>query len=173
MSFVLAILNLKTRQVIVSPATLHPNESWVVAQTESFIKEARELKLPIGLVQHDRDTKFIKKFKEVLLQNDVKPIRNPYRAPNTNAYIERFVQSIGQECLDRFVIFGPTHMDHLCQEYLEYYHQERPHQWLENELPVKPKSEQKDEVSAIVRLKDIRCKHRLGGLLKSYSRKAA
>ena len=171
--FVLAFLNVKTRQVIISPATHHPNEAWVVAQTESFIKEAKELKLPIGLVQHDRDTKFTKKFKEVLQQNDVKPIRNPYRAPNTNAYIERFVQSIGQECLDRFVIFGPTYMDHLCHEYLEHYHQERPHQGLANEILVKPKSEQKDEASAIVRLKEIRCKRRLGGLLKSYSRKAA
>ena len=151
--------------------THNPNEALVLAQTSSFMEQAKEIKLPIGLVQHDRDTKFTRKFDELLKQQKVKPIRNAFRAPNTNAYIERFVQSIGQECLDRFVIFGPTHMDHLCQEYLEYYHQERPHQGLENELLVKPKSEQKDEANAIVRLKDIRCKRRLGGLLKSYSRK--
>ena len=112
--FVLAFLNVETRQVILSPATRHPNEAWVVKQTESFIEQAKELKLPISLVHHDRDTKFTKKFIEVLKQRKVKPIRNPYRARNTNAYIKRFVQSIGRECLDRFVIFGPTHMDHLC-----------------------------------------------------------
>ncbi len=93
------------------------------SQTESFIEQAKELRLPIGLVQHDRDTKFTKKFIEALMQQNVKPIRNQFRAPNTNAYIERFVQSISQECLERFVIFEPKHMDHLCQEYLGHYHQ--------------------------------------------------
>ncbi len=177
--FVLAFLNVKTRRVILSPATHHPNEAWVVAQTESFIEQAKELKLPIGLVQHDRDTKFTQKFKQVLKQRRVQPVRNAFRAPNTNAYIERFVQSIGQECLDRFVIFGEAHMNHLCQEYLEYYHHERPHQALENEPLVRPKrhgrpkAKTKMEGSATVRLKEIRCKQRLGGLLKSYSKKAA
>jgi len=171
--FVLAFLNVETRQVILSPATLHPNEAWVLAPTQSFIEQAKELKIPVGLVQHDRDTKFTKKFAEFLKQRKVKPIRNAFRAPNTNAYIERFVQSIGQECLDRFVIFGPKHMDHLCREYLEYYHQDRPHQGLENELLVQPDAKAIYELSTIVRLRDIRCKRRLGGLLKSYSRKAA
>lgn len=64
-------------------------------------------------------------------------------------------------------------MDHLCQEYFEHDHQERPHQWLANELLVNPKSEKNNEANAVVRLKDIRCKRRLGGLLKSYSQKAA
>ena len=30
----------------------------------------------------------------------------PYRSPNLNCYAERFVQAIGRECLDRFVVFG-------------------------------------------------------------------
>ena len=54
------------------------------------------------------------------------------RSPNTNAYIERFVQSIKQECLDHFVIFGPEHMDVLVGEYVEHYHTERPHQGVGN-----------------------------------------
>ncbi|MGV3607188.1 MAG: integrase core domain-containing protein [Planctomycetaceae bacterium] len=176
-AFVLAFLNVKTRQVILSPATHHPNEAWVLAQTNSFMEQAKELKIPIGLVQHDRDTKFTRKFDELLKQQKVKPIRNAFRAPNTNAYIERFVQSIGQECLDQFVIFGTGHLDHLCQEYLEHYHHERPHQALDNEPLIRPKPrgrpKDKNESKAVVRLKDIRCKERLGGLLKSYSRRAA
>lgn len=44
-----------------------------------------------------------------------------------HAVVERFVQSIQQEFLDRFVIFGETHMDHMCQEYLQHYQRERPH----------------------------------------------
>ena len=32
-----------------------------------------------------------------------------FRAPNTNPYVERFIQTIQQECLDHFVIIGQQH----------------------------------------------------------------
>ncbi len=50
------------------------------------------------------------------------------RAPNTNAYVERFVQSVKQQCLDHFPLCGPEHMDHLVHEYVAHYNHERPHQ---------------------------------------------
>lgn len=87
--------------------------------------------------------------------------------------MERFVQSIEKECLYRFAIFVSTHLDHLCQEYFENYHQERPLQGPANKLVVKPKLVRNDETAAAVHLKDIRYKRRLGGLLKSCSRRAA
>lgn len=39
--FEIAFLNVKPRLVILAPATLHPNEEWVVAQAESFVRQAR------------------------------------------------------------------------------------------------------------------------------------
>jgi putative transposase len=38
------------------------------------------------------------------------------------------VQAIKHECLDKFVLFGPEHMDVLVREYVERYRAERPHQ---------------------------------------------
>ena len=113
-AFVIAFLNVKTRQVILSPATLHPNEQWVVAQAESFIRQARSQGLPVGHLQRDRDTKFTHSFDAALKRCYVRVIPNAYRSPNTNAFVERFIQSISQECLDRFVIFGERHFDCLC-----------------------------------------------------------
>jgi putative transposase len=177
--FVVAFLNVKTRQVILSPATLHPDEAWVVNQAESFVRQARERGLPVQHVQRDRDTKFTRSFDRKLKSHRVKAVKNPFRSPNTNAFVERFIQSIEQECLDRFVIFGEQHMDHVCREYLAHYHDERPHQSLENEPITAPKrrgpprtkrGNVKDE---ILPLNAVRCKQRLGGLLKSYSRTAA
>jgi putative transposase len=55
------------------------------------------------------------------------------------AFAERFVQTIKQECLDHFVVFSHKHMDLLCQEFKDCYHdyhEERPHQGLENELVI-------------------------------------
>lgn len=169
---------MKTRQVILSPATLHPNEEWVVAQAESFVKQAREKGLPVRYVQHDRDKKFPKGFVEALKRFRVQNKLGAYRAHNTNAFVERFIQSIGQECLDRFVIFGEQHMDHVCAEYTAHYHEERPHQSLENEPIIAPKKRGRQKTKRgiedeIVPLKEVCCKQRLGGLLRSYERKAA
>jgi putative transposase len=67
-------------------------------------------------------------------------------------------------------------MDVRCQEFKDHYHQERPHQGLDNELIVR-RSEYKrmsrSRAPNTILLSDIRCDERLGGLLKSYSRKAA
>ena len=177
-AFVLVFLNVKTRQVILSPATLHPNESWVVSQAESFVRQARGHGLPVALLQHDRDTKFTSAFDAKLKSLRVPVKRGAYRSPNTNAFVERFIQSIEQECLDRFVVFGGTHLDYLCAEYLAHYHVERPHQSLDNEPVQAPKKrgrrrKRPGHISdELLPLAEVRCKQRLGGLLKSYGRKA-
>lgn len=104
-----------------------------------------------------------------------------FRSPNTNAFVERFIHSIGQECLDRFVICGEQHMDHVCAEYLAHYLEERPHQrdGLENERLIRtrkrgrPKTKRGELRDEAFSLNEIRCTTRLGGLLKSYERIAA
>jgi putative transposase len=110
----------------------------------------------------------------------IKTQRTPIRSPNLVAFAERFVQTIKQECLDHFVVFGHKHMDLVCQEFKDYYHEERLHQGLENELVMKgsrtkklSKSGAKRSEIVSIPISEIRCKERLGGLLKSYSRKAA
>jgi putative transposase len=116
--FVIAFLNVKARQVVLSPATLHPNETWVVSQAGSFVRQARESGLPVRIGQHDRDRKFTKSFDQLLKRRRVEVKKVAFRSPNTNAFVERFVQSIQEECLDSFLIFGEQHMNHVCQEYL-------------------------------------------------------
>ncbi|WP_254508186.1 integrase core domain-containing protein [Anatilimnocola floriformis] len=177
--FVLAFLHVETRRVILSPATFHPNEAWVEEQSKSFVKLARGQGLRVRTLQRDLDSKFTVTFDAQLKRNRVKIKKGAYRAPNTNAFVERFVQSIQQECLDRFVIFGETHMDHVCEEYLEHYHTERPHQGegIANELlnrtkkRGRPKKQPALDVS--LPLNEVQCSQRLGGLLKHYFRKAA
>ena len=86
------------------------------------------------------------------------------RSPNLNTYVERFVQSIQQECLDDFLVFGEKHFDYLVREYVEHYHKERPRQGLENRLVTG-----QPQPSASGKIK---CRTRLGGLLKHYNRAA-
>ena len=68
-------------------------------------------------------------------------------------------------------------MDVLCREFMDHYHFERPHQGLDNETisAIRKKSKRAKEKAKppnTIRLSDIRCKERLGGLLKHYSRAA-
>jgi putative transposase len=178
-AFVLAFLNVETCRVILSPASYQPDAEWVAAQAESFVAQAREAGLPVARVTRDRDCMFSVGFDQALKRKRVKVIQIPFRAPNMNAFVERFVQSIQQECLDHFIVFGTQHFDYLCGEYVAYYLTERPHQGvgIDNELLVRDTAQKKaeDRLSDddLPRLADIRRRSRLGGLLNSYERKAA
>lgn len=175
--FVLAFLHVQSRRVILSPATFQPTAAWVEAQAETFIQRARAAGLRVKRLMRDRDSKFSPAFDAAVERKRVRILQSQFLSANMNAYVERFVQSIKQECLDHFIVFGVRHMDYLCGQYLEYYHEERPHQGRENELLVRPDCRRQPRRSAetdgLPLLHEIKCTARLGGLLKSYSRKAA
>ena len=88
----------------------------------------------------------------------------PERAPNANAYAERFVRSIKEECLDRLIPIGERHFRRAVTEYVEHYHEERNHQGLDNRLISGP--------LAIKMTSRVRRRPRLGGLLNFYARAA-
>ena len=74
------------------------------------------------------------------------------------------MQSVKQECLDHFVVFGERHLRHLVREYVAYFHEERPHQALGN-VPPGGSSHPgmlPDPEGAVV------CREWLGGLLNHY-----
>jgi transposase InsO family protein len=49
----------------------------------------------------DRDNKFTFGFDMILCAAGIEPVPLPPRSPNLNAFAERFVRSIKDECLDR------------------------------------------------------------------------
>ena len=171
---------METRRVVVSPATLNPDEAWVTAQTEDFVKRARESGLRVRFIQHDRDGKFPRDFDQALSKQRVKVVRTPRCAPDCQAFVERFIRSLRYECLNHFVFFGLGHLDRVVAAYRSYYLAERPHQGKDNELLLRPngrgwKSPPQNAAAGqeCVALSEIRCHKRLGGLLKHYSRRAA
>ncbi len=173
--FVLAFLHVETRRVYLSPASYNPNETWVLEQAAAFKKHAGEEKLPCKVLMHDRDTKFSKAFDAAFETSKIEVKKSAFRSPNTCAFIERFVQTIKQECLEHFIVFGRAHMNYLCDQFRQHYELERPHQSLENELPrrVKKSGRWNSKHPDVIRIGELHCKERLGGLLKHYSRKAA
>jgi putative transposase len=175
--FVLVFLHVETRRAYVTPATYNPDEAWVRAQTEAFLDDVKAETLPVTMLFHDRDSKFTATLDRDLARRGIEVRKTAFRAPNTNAFVERFIQTIQLECLDHFVIFGTKHFDYLVAEWLEHYHEERPHQAKENEVLVLPESARMERAKCRNRDKrgpeGIVCRERLGGLLKHYYRKAA
>ena len=172
--FAIAFLHIESRRVFITPSTYNPDEAWVLEQADAFKNHIQKEKLQCKLLMHDRDTKFTKAFNEKFSTGKKEVRISAFRSPNTNAFVERFIQSIKQECLDHFVVFGRDHFDHLCAEYSVHYIEERPHQGIENATIGKPRRKEKPPSSpGVIRLSDLRCTERLGGLLKHYSCKAA
>ena len=64
----------------------------------------------------------------------MKPLRLPARSPNLNAFSERWVKSVKNECLSKLILFGETSLRHALRDYLVHYHAERNHQGKGNVL---------------------------------------
>jgi hypothetical protein len=101
----------------------------------------------------------------------VEVLRLPPRSPNLNAFAERIVRSIKEECLDQLILFGEASLQRALDNYIEHYHHERPHQGKENIIlfPAEPTLEKSNPTRA----GPVECRRRLGGLLKFYHLKAA
>jgi putative transposase len=95
----------------------------------------------------------------------IEVIVTPYCAPNANAYMERWVRSVREECLDHLLIINERHVIHVLREYGQYDNQARPHQGVDQQPP---QSANDQLGKAPVQRRDI-----LGGLLHAYYRNAA
>jgi len=116
---------------------------------------------------HDRDGKYCPAFQQIIDDAGVKRVPLPPRSPNLNAYAERWVRSVKEECLSRLILFGEASLWHALQEYVAHYHHERNHQGKGNVLLLPPSR------ADARRTGPIRCRERLGGLLKYYEYEAA
>ena len=158
------VIELQTRRVTI--AGIHPQSdgAWMEQQARNLTDPVDRCLRSARYVIHDRDPLYTRVFGEILESAGVQPIRLPPKSPNLNAYAERFVRSIKEECLTRGVPLGEGHVRRLVYESIEPYHRERNHQKLDN-LRRPPPQRRPDA--------DVRRRARLGGLLSFYYREAA
>jgi transposase InsO family protein len=69
---------------------------------------------------HDRATLFSEQFRQLLRSAQVEPLRLPAHSPNLNAFAERFVRTIRQECLDRMIFFGEASLRRAVEEFIRH-----------------------------------------------------
>jgi putative transposase len=168
--YILFFIHIGTRRVIASNPTPNPDAAWVAQQARNACMQMTELGASATHLLIDNDPKFATSFDAVFEADGCEVKRVGPRAPNMNAVAERWVQSLRTECLDHFLILGERHLGHLVREYVEHYNEERPHQAKGN-VPL-PDAD-RDPVILPFPSGEVRCRERLGGLLKHYHRAAA
>ena len=172
--YVLFFIHIASRKVYIAGFTPNPNEQWMKQIARNLTMAGGGFLDGTKYLILDRDAKFPLSFRQIIESAGVEVLRLPPRSPNLNAFAERFVRSIKEECLDQLILFGEPSLQRACENYLEHYHGERPHQGKDNVIlfptnPVADKSNPSARALGPVSLQATPWR----GLLKFYHRKAA
>jgi putative transposase len=160
--YVLFFIELGSRRVHFAGITTNPNEIWVTQQARQLVWEFNDRETPLRFLIHDNDCSFSKAFDAVFQSEGFHAIHTPFRAPNANAYAERWVRTVREECLDHILILNASHLRRVLLEFTDYYNSTRPHQGIGQQTPIphkKPKN-----IGTIQRRKV------LGGIINDYYR---
>ena len=164
--YVLFVASIADRVVHIAGITTRPDEAWMLQVGRNLIDEESGVLASKRYVIVDRDTKYTQRFRRLVEESGTEVIRLPPMSPNLNAYAERFVRSIKDECLGRMIFVGQASLRRAIVEYMHHYHEERNHQGLDNTLiRAKPRDASNEAL--------IHRRERLGGMLSYYYRAAA
>ena len=173
--YILFCIELHTRRVRLAGVTDHPNGRWVVQRALEFSMR-REAETTAGtsapqFLIRDRDRKFTRAFDDVFASDGIQTIQTPIQAPNANAFAERWVRTVRQECLDWMLIWGRRHLEGVLDAYVRHYNKERPHR----SLALRPPTgiEVRAGPDAVPAAALVRRRDRLDGLVHEYYQVAA
>jgi putative transposase len=158
--YTLFVLDLKSRRVQIVGSTRNPDAAFMAQAARRLTDAIDGFLAGHRILICDRDGKWTDGFRALLEAAGERIVRTPVEAPNANAYAERFVRSIREDCLDHLILFGERRLLHVLEEFVMHYHEERNHQGLGNAL-IAP-------APRAVGGARIRCRERLGGLLRYY-----
>jgi len=134
--YVLFFIEVGTRRVYLAGCTPHPTKAWVTQQARQLTWQLEDRSPAIKFLIHDRDTKFMPAFNTVFQATGIHIIRTPFRAPNANAFAERWVRTVRRECLNKLIIVNEVHLQWVLAKYVKFYNTARPHQGLEQRSPI-------------------------------------
>ena len=149
------------RQVIHFNVTAHPTAEWTARQIiEAFPEDSAQRYLLT-----DRDQIYWAEFRLRVQGMQIEEVITAPRSPFQNPYSERVIGSIRRECLDHLIIIGEDHLRRILRDYIDYYHNSRPHQSLERNSPF-PREVEAPEKGKVVAIPQV------GGLHHRYRRAA-
>jgi putative transposase len=163
--YMLFFIGLHRRQLWLTGITAHPTAAWVTQQGRHLLADLGEHAGRLRFLIRDHDATFGTGFDAVFTAVGAEVLTTPVRTPVANAYAERWVRTVRQECLDWTLIVSPRHLRNVLDVYVEHYNTGRPHRGIALDVPVAPGGDV-DPTAAIERI-DL-----LGGLIHQYRRAA-
>ncbi len=159
--YVLFFIHLETRKVHIAGCTPNPNSTWTKQMARNFSMMIDDIPEKCRYIIHDRHKSYIP-FDFIIKCEDIKIVKTPPQAPMCNAFAERFVRE-ARETLNNIIPLGGHHLRLMLKNIENHHNKERPHQGIDNLVPVdfdyptEPASPEK-----------VCCKSSLGGLLNHY-----
>jgi putative transposase len=138
--YVLFFIELGTRRIHLAGCTTNPEAIWVTQQARQLFWELKYDSREMVFLIHDNDTKLTSSFDKVSYSESIDVVRTPFQAPRANAFAERWVRSVREECLDHILVLNENHLRNMLREclreYTNYYNYSRPHQGISQHFPV-------------------------------------
>jgi putative transposase len=158
------IIELGSRRIVHVGVTDAPTDAWTAQQ----LREATPFGQGPEYLIRDNDGKYGKHFANVAAGAGIQVLNTPVKAPRANAFCERFFGSVRRECLDHMLILGQYHLHRVLRQYALYFNHDRPHQGIQQNIPLPIQSPRGSELVApnVVR------RSVLGGLHHVYHRAA-
>ena len=134
--YVFFLMEVGTRRIHLAGITPHPTSAWVNQQARNFLWQREEMNCATRFLIRDRDSKYTAVFNAIFEAEGIDIIKTPVRVPKANAFAERWIRAVRQECLDRLIILDQRLLHYILTEYLSYYNCARPHQGLEQRTAI-------------------------------------
>ena len=158
--YVLVFIEIGSRRVHFAGCTAHPENAWVTQQARQVLWVLENHQPGIRFLIRDNDKKFSQAFDTVFRSEGIDVIPTPYRAPNANAFVERWIRSVREECLDKLLIINQAHLRRVMGDYVEFFNTARPHQGIGQRIPIPNPGRRTNG--------PVRCRNVLGGIIHDY-----
>jgi len=158
------VIEVDSRVVHLLGVTANPAMAWIVQVARNFTSDLEDAGRRFRFLIRDRDTKFTASFDEAFKASGISAIRTPVRSPKANAFAERWVRSVREDCLDHLLIYSRRHLESVLGAYVRHYNEARPHRGRKLATPLL--GHEQPRIGEICR-RDI-----LGGIIHEYNRAA-
>ena len=161
--YALFVIEVDSRVVHLLGVTTNPATAWVTQVARNFASDLEETRRRFRFLIRDRDAKFTASFDVVLASIGIEALRTPVRSPKANAFAERWVRTVREECLDHLLVCSRRHLESVLAEYVDHYNRARPHRGLQLAIPEPRRETDTGEIHR----RDV-----LGGVIHEYERAA-
>ena len=162
--YTFVLIEVNTRRFYLGGTTINPTGEWLTQQARNYTQELNESGKTFTHLIRDRDPLYTVNFDKVFESENIKVKKIGPRKPFMNAYAERLIKTIRDECLFDMFFFGVEHYKNNLKDFQFYYNHYRPHQGIDNNVPVPlPDTYTKQTDKSVLKFKEF-----LGGQFKHF-----